>query len=123
MKKKDIINEEENNQEIDEVAKLNEELEKKEEELKKKRKKRKTKRIISDIIFGIIALIIILEAIVGIINMQKLSDGEQPVWYLSAKKEETENKTVEEYNLGLYRIIKTDTKKDSRIVLKPFFLK
>lgn len=123
MENKDAINKEEKTEEINETIKLEQQLEKKENELKKKRKKRKTRRIISDIIFGILALIIVLEAVVGIVNMKKLSDGEEPVWYLSATKEETENKTVEEYNLGLYKIVKTDTKKDSRIVLKPFFLK
>lgn len=90
---------------------------------KKKRKKRKIGRIISNIVFTIIVLIIIFEAVIGIINMKKINDGEEPIWYLNTQKEEEATKIITKYNLGLYRIIKTDTDKDTRIVLKPFFIK
>lgn len=89
---------------------------------KEKKKKKKIGRIIGNAIFGVIVLIVILEAVIGIINMKKINDGEEPVWYLSTEKTEEANKIVTEYNLGLYRIVKTDTDRDTRIVLKLFFL-
>lgn len=92
------------------------------QETKKKKKKRKLGRIIGNIIFTIIVLVIAFEAIIGIVNMKKINEGEEPVWYLSSEKQEEATKVITKYNLGLYRIVKTDTDKDTRIVLKPFFI-
>lgn len=91
-------------------------------EVKKKKEKGKIGRTISNIILTIIVLVVIFEAIIGIINMKRINDGEEPVWYISTEKKEESNKVVTSYNLGLYRIVKTDTDKDTRIVLKLFFL-
>lgn len=108
--------------------KPNAEQEKIEQELtslqqtKKKKKKGKLGRIIGNLIFTVIVLVIAFEAIVGIVNMKKINEGEEPVWYLSSEKQEEATKVVTKYNLGLYRIVKTDTDKDTRIVLKPFFI-
>lgn len=123
MEKKENTVEENNVEE--EIKEENNEPEQEEtkKEKPKKKKKRKAGRIISNIIFTLIVLVILVEALVGIVNMKKLNDGEEPVWYLSTTKTEEENKVVTEYNLGLYRIVKTDTKIDSRIILKPFFIK
>lgn len=88
----------------------------------KKPKKKKTSKIILNIITFILFVVIVLEAAIGIINMQRISNKEEPIWYLSTKKTETELKTVTEYHLGLYKIVKTDTAKETKITLKPFFL-
>ncbi len=93
------------------------------ENTNKKKKKKKTKKVIINIITIILFIIIVLEAGIGIINMQRISNNEDPIWYLSTKKTETELKTVTEYHLGLYKIVKTDTAKETKITLKPFFLK
>ena len=124
-KKEKTVEEKEENKVEGEIKEENNEVEQQpvKEKKPKKKKKRRIGRIISNIIFTLIVLVILLEAIVGIVNMKKLNDGEEPVWYLSTTKTEEENKVVTEYNLGLYRIIKTDTKIDSRIILKPFFIK
>lgn len=87
-----------------------------------KKKKKKTSKIILNIITFILFVVIVLEAAIGIINMQRISNKEEPIWYLSTKKIETELKTVTEYHLGLYKIVKTDTAKETKITLKPFFL-
>ena len=123
MEKKENTVEENNVEE--EIKEENREPEQEEtkKEKPKKKKKRKAGRIISNIIFTLIVLVILVEALVGIVNMKKLNDGEEPVWYLSTTKTEEENKVVTEYNLGLYRIVTTNTKIDSRIILKPFFIK
>lgn len=87
------------------------------------KKKKRMGRVIFNIITFILFIVIVLEAAIGVINMQRISNEEDPIWYLSTNKTETELKTVTEYNLGLYRIVKTDTARETKITLKPFFLK
>lgn len=89
---------------------------------KEKKKKRKIRKIIGNIIFTILLLVVVFEAVIGIINMQKINEGKEPVWCLNTKKTEEPNKIITEYNLGLYYIVRTETDKDTRIVLKLFFL-
>lgn len=88
----------------------------------KKKKKRKTARILVNLITTILFLVVVGDAIVGIINMQRINNKEEPIWYLSTKTTETDLKTVTEYHLGLYKIVKTDTAKETKTTLKPFFL-
>lgn len=89
---------------------------------KKPKKKKKIARIIINTITLIFVLVIIAEVAVGIINMQRISNKEEPVWYLTTKTIEKDSKTITQYNLGLYRIVKTDTSKETKITLKPFFI-
>lgn len=93
-----------------------------EENPKPKKKKRKIGKIIFNAFTTILFIVIVLEAAIGIINMQRISNKEEPIWYLSTKTTETELKTETEYHLGLYKIVKTDTSKETKITLKPFFL-
>lgn len=93
-----------------------------EQDKKKKKKKKKIGRIIFNGITTILFIVIVLDAIIGIVNMQRINNKEEPVWYLSTKTTETELKTVTEYHLGLYKIVKTDTAKETKTTLKPFFL-
>lgn len=92
----------------------------------KKKERKKKKRSVLSIIFNILGIIVILilvaELIIGFLNMQKLSNGEEPIWCLDDKTEEQENKTTRTCNLGLYRIVKTDTDRETKITLQPFFL-
>lgn len=89
---------------------------------KEKKKKRKIVKIIFNILTSILFVIVVLDAVIGIINMQRINNKEEPIWYLSTKTTETELKTVTEYHLGLYKIVKTDTAKETKTTLKPFFL-
>lgn len=90
-------------------------------ETKPKKKKKKIGKIIVDILVGLLFIVIVFETVIGMVNMQKINNEEKPVWYIS-KKEETNNlKTETTYNLGLYKIVKTDTAKKTTVTLKPFF--
>lgn len=86
-----------------------------------KKKKKRVGKIIVDILVGILFLFVIFEAVIGMINMQKINNEEKPVWYISKKVESNNLKTETTYNLGLYKIIKTDTAKKTTTTLKPFF--
>ena len=110
----DKIKTEENNDEIN--------IQNIDKPIQQQKKKKKKFRIISDLIIFVVFLIILLEAIIGIINMQKLNNEEEPIWYLNSKTTKTELKTETTYNLGLYKIVKTDTAKKTTIQLKPFFI-
>ncbi|MBR3146333.1 MAG: hypothetical protein IKF47_03625 [Bacilli bacterium] len=80
-------------------------------------------RFIYNTIITLITLLVIFEAVIGLINMQKINNEEEPVWYLNKKEIKTEEKKEIKYNLGLYNIVKTEEKGKMNIVLKPFFLK
>lgn len=80
-------------------------------------------KFIYNTIITLITLLVIFEAVIGLINMQKINNEEEPVWYLNKKEIKTEEKKEIKYNLGLYNIVKTEEKGKMNIVLKPFFLK
>ena len=90
---------------------------------KPKKKKKKVGKIIYNVVVTILFLIVLFEAIIGIINMQRLNDDKKPIWYMSKTEEKTDKKEETVYNLGLYKIVKTETTKQTKIALKPFFLK
>lgn len=104
-----------------EVLELKEQVEELNKKISKKKKK-KVGRIIGDVIFTVVFLLILFEAVIGIINMKKINNNEEPVWCISHKKIEDDKKIVNDYNLGLYRIVKTETEKETRTVLKLFFI-
>ncbi len=97
-------------------------MQKSQVEGKKKKKKKGIGRTLFNIITILLFLVIIGEATIGVINMQKIRNEEKPIWCMSTKKTETDLKTVTECHLGLYKIIKTDTEKKSTTSLIPFFL-
>ena len=78
-------------------------------------------KVIYKIISAIITLLVIFEVIIGVINMYKINNEEEPVWYLDKKIEEKDNKKETNYNLGLYKIVKTEEQGKMKTVLKPFF--
>ena len=89
----------------------------------KQKKKKKKLKIFFNIIISILFVVVLLNAVVGMVNMQKINNDEEPIWYLDKEVTETDLKTITEYNLGLYKIVKTDTAKSTKTSLKPFFLK
>lgn len=89
---------------------------------KNKKKKKKVGKFIFNTITFILFIVILADAIIGIVNMQRINNNEDPVWYLTSNVTESELKTVTEYHLGLYKIVKTDTSKETKITLKPFFI-
>lgn len=80
-------------------------------------------KIIYKIISMLITLLILFEVIIGVINMYKMNNEEEPVWYLEKKVEEKDNKKETNYNLGLYKIVKTEEAGKMKTMLKPFFFK
>ena len=113
------------NEKIKEEVLEEEELEQQKEikeEIKEKRKKRKIGKIIGNIIFIILLLVVIFEAGIGIINMKKINDEKEPVWYINSKKKNTDKKDETIYNLGLYKIVRTETSKKVTVTLRPFFI-
>ena len=89
---------------------------------KPKKKKKKIGRIIANVLVTILFLVIIIEAAIGIINMQRINDDKEAIWYISKKDNSNEVKNEVIYNLGLYKIVRTDTSKRTKIALKPFFV-
>lgn len=113
------------NEKIKEEVLNEEELESEKEikeELKERKKKRKIGKIIGNIIFTVLMLIIVFEAAIGVINMQRINDEKEPVWYISQKENNTDKKQETIYNLGLYKIVKTETSKKVTVTLRPFFM-
>lgn len=88
---------------------------------KKPKKRRKVGKIIVDILIGILFIVVVFETAIGMINMQKINNEEEPVWYLNKKTDTSNSKIETTYDLGLYKIVKTDTAKKTTITLKPFF--
>ncbi len=80
-------------------------------------------KLIYNLIITVIVLVALFEAIIGFINMQKINNEEEPVWYIDKTIEEKENIKETKYNLGLYRIVKKEEEGKMNIVLKPFFIK
>ena len=114
-----------NNEIIKEEVLKEEELENEKElkkEIKERRKKFRIGKLISNIICSILILIVIFEAAMGIINMQRINDEKEPIWYLNTQKKDTELKNETIYNLGLYKIIRTETSKKVTVTLRPFFM-
>lgn len=110
-----IIKEELDKEELEEQKEIR-------KEIKERKHKRRIGKIIGNIIMTILFLFIVFEAAIGIINMQRISDEKEPIWYLNTETKETELKTETTYNLGLYKIVKTDTAKKTTTSLRPFFM-
>ena len=92
-------------------------------ENKTSKKKRSVGRIISRIISAIIFLFLLFEVVMGILNMQRLNEDKEPIWYFDCKTEKVNNKTQTTYNLGLYVIRKTVDGAEKKLELKSFLLK
>jgi len=79
-------------------------------------------KVIYKIISTLITLLILFEVIIGVVNMNKINNEEEPVWFLDKKEEVKDNVKETRYNLGLYKIVKTEEAGKMKTMLKPFFL-
>ena len=112
----------EREQAIKEQTKL--ELQKQEEkENESKNKRRKVGSIILRIFLVLLFLFILFETVMGVLDMQRLNDDKEPMWYISTKTEKNENGEETIYDLGLYVIIKTTEGNETKTILRPFFLR
>lgn len=89
---------------------------------KKAKRKLNIGNLISRILVTILFIFVLLETIIGVIDIKDLKDEKEPTWYINTKKEKTKDKEVTTYNLGFYVIVKTQTKYEITVVLRPFFL-
>ena len=92
------------------------------EESKGKRIVKGVFKFIYNTVVTIITLVALFEVIIGVVNMNKINNEEEPVWYLDKKEVKTTEKIEIKYNLGLYNIVKTIEKGKMKIILKPFFI-
>ena len=112
----------EREQAIKEQTKL--ELQKQEEkENESKNKRRKVGSIILRIFLVLLFLFILFETVMGVLDMQRLNDDKEPIWYISTKTEKNKNGEETIYDLGLYVIIKTTEGNETKTILRPFFLR
>ena len=96
------------------------------EEIKKQESKSRKKGVLRFIYNGVITLLIIFvvfETVMGLLDMQRLNDDKEPIWYIDSKVEELEDGKETTYNLGLYVIEKTESSAEKKVILKPFFMK
>lgn len=107
------------NTETENVGEPTGEIPKKEE---KPKKKKSPVHLIGNIIFVILLIIILAEAILGFVNMNAIGNDKKPVFCFDEKEEIKKNEKVTTYHLGLYKIVHTETKEKTVITLKPFFL-
>ena len=91
-------------------------------ELRGRNAKRGVGRVILSIIFIAVFLFVLFETVMGVLDMQRLNNDEEPVWYIDSNTEVVEEKTITKYNLGLYTINKVVDSQGTKIILKPFFL-
>lgn len=98
----------------------NDNIQKNEE--KDKRIMKKVIRIIWNIVMWVIIIVIAFETVMGFLNMQRINEDKEPIWYIDTKIEKTDNKKETIYNMGLYEIKKIEENTGKRVVLKPFFI-
>lgn len=97
-------------------------------EVPKKKKKKSVFRLIFNVIITIISLVILVNAIIGVINFSQISNDKDPYVFTEVEKAETEDKITEVYHQGLFNIIVEKNMKNGLLVsekwsLKPWFLK
>ena len=96
------------------------------EEIKKQESKSRKKgvfRFIYNTIITLLILFVVFETVMGLLDMQRLNDDKEPIWYIDSKVEERDNVKETTYNLGLYVIEKTESSAEKKVVLKTFFMK
>ena len=112
--------------EIKEQAKKEAIEEIKQEEISKHNSKERKKgvlRFIYNTIITLLILFIIFETVIGILDMQRINDDKEPIWYFDSKEEILEDGKSTTYNLGLYVIEKIEKNSEKKVELKPFFMK
>ena len=114
--KQEIEREEEIRQEV------RDELKQENQEDNAKRKSKKIARIIWSIIMWAVFLFVLFEAVMGILNMKRLNEEKEPLWYLNTKVVEKDGKKQTSYEIGLYDIVKVEDSAGKRIILRPFFI-
>ncbi len=90
-------------------------------EKKTKKKKSLTKRIIN-VIVTLILILVVGNVAIGMLNMNKINNGEKPIWYTNKTEKKTTTKETTTYDVLLFKIIKTSNAKGTTTTMKVFFL-
>ncbi|MEG2283784.1 MAG: hypothetical protein RSB99_04060 [Bacilli bacterium] len=84
-------------------------------------------RIIFNIIFTILVVIILSNAVIGSINFSRISNNQKPIILTKVIESTKDSKKIKTYNQILFSIVETETKTTTGIdktwSLKPFFMK
>ena len=78
--------------------------------------------MIYNIVATVVVLFVLFEGILGIINVQKLNNGEEPILCFGTSEETKGSEKITIYHMGLYNIKKSVGGKENKIELRPFFL-
>lgn len=87
-----------------------------------KRNARKVVRIIWSICMVLVFLFVVFEIAMGILNMQRMNEEKDPLWYFTTDVKKEDSKKITSYNMGLYDIVKTEDLTGTRVMLRPFFI-
>lgn len=86
------------------------------------KKKKGVIRIIFNIFFTIVILVILGNAGLAVYNFNQLSNQKEAIVFTDMVEEKTEDKTTKTYAQGLFKIIFEQDSKGEKWTLKPFFL-
>ena len=66
---------------------------------------------------------VVFMTLMGVINVGRLKNGQDPLWYIKSEVEKTEKGENTIYNLGLYDIKKIEDETGVKTLVKPSFVK
>ena len=94
------------------------------ENLKQQKKSEKVfiKKIFTAFLIAVLGLSVI-DAANGIISIGRVTSGGEPFWYFTSDIKKENDKETTTYTLILYNIVIVETPTDTKITLKPFFMK
>lgn len=94
-----------------------------EEEVKPKKSGKKVLKYTFNTVLALIFLFVLFETVMGLLNMQRLNEDKDPLWYINSSTEAIDDKTITKYDLGLYIIHKEESSSEKKLFLTPFFIK
>ena len=80
-------------------------------------------KFIFNTIITLAVIAILLNTVIGVLDMQKLNNGEDPLWYTDVETSNDDGATKTTYKIGLYVVEKVQDGQSTKMMLKPFFLK
>jgi hypothetical protein len=80
-------------------------------------------KFIFNTIITLAVIAILLNTVIGVLDMQKLNNGEDPLWYTDVETTNDNGGTKTTYKIGLYVVEKVQDGQSTKMMLKPFFLK
>lgn len=115
-------------EEVTDLEVKNDVVEEPEVERRPRKKKRNIVKIIFNVILTIFSLVILFNAIVGVVNFSQISNDKDPYIFTEVETTTSEDKITKVYHQGLFNIIVEKNMKNGLVAsekwsLKPWFLK